>query len=157
MIICGDFSLSPDECQAQMTMWSIWSAPLYLSNDLRNIRSDYRELILNREVIAIDQDPRGFSGIRVVDNSASSVWKKYLMNGDLAVAFLNFDTGGTPSVISVNWQQLNITGSWRVRDLWAQKELNGTFSNSFNSYVNCHSATLYRFRPVSGKPEITQQ
>src|ERR1700761_4287225 len=81
MIICGDFSLSPDECQAQLTLWSIWSAPLYLSNDLRNIQSIYRELILNREVIAIDQDPMGFSGTMIVNNNnVSSVWKKPLAN-----------------------------------------------------------------------------
>jgi len=151
MINCGDFSLSPDECQAQMTLWSIWSAPLYLSNDLRNIKSIYRELILNREVIAIDQDPMGYSGMIVVNNNnVSTIWKKPLANGDVAVAFLNFDEGGTPSQLQVTWQQLGFQSgsSWKVRDLWTQRDLPVATSN-ITSNVNCHSATLYRLSPSS--------
>jgi len=76
--------------------------------------------------------------------------KKPLANGDVAVAFLNFDEGGTPSDITVRWSDLGFPAgsSWRVRDLWMGRNLdnaNGTFTSS----VNCHSATLYRLSPAS--------
>ena len=45
-----------------MTMWSIWSAPLIMSNDLRNIDPIYKEILLNKRVIAVDQDPLGIMG-----------------------------------------------------------------------------------------------
>jgi hypothetical protein len=45
--------------QSQMALWSIWAAPLLMSNDLRTISSEFREILQNREVIAVDQDPLG--------------------------------------------------------------------------------------------------
>ena len=55
----GDFGLSDSQKQVQMAMWSMWSAPLIMSNDLRNIKDNDRELLLNRRLISINQDPLG--------------------------------------------------------------------------------------------------
>lgn len=41
---------------------SIWSAPLIMSNDLRDIAPEFKEILLNSDVIAIDQDPMGKMG-----------------------------------------------------------------------------------------------
>ena len=40
-LIIGDFSLSYDQSQTQMALWSVLAAPLIMSNDLRTIRLDY--------------------------------------------------------------------------------------------------------------------
>jgi hypothetical protein len=64
-IIVGNTELNVEQSKAQMSIWSIWSAPLIMSNDLRTIMPQYREILLNRRVIAIDQDPLGMFG-RVV-------------------------------------------------------------------------------------------
>ncbi|KAK6011771.1 hypothetical protein OSTOST_23133, partial [Ostertagia ostertagi] len=40
----------------------IWSAPLIMSNDLRVLKQEFRDILLNRDVIAIDQDPLGIMG-----------------------------------------------------------------------------------------------
>ena len=45
-----------------MTMWSIWSAPLIMSNDLRDMAPGTREILTNKYVIAVDQDPLGIMG-----------------------------------------------------------------------------------------------
>lgn len=45
-----------------MAIWSIWSAPLMMSNDLRIIDDVYKNILLNKDVIAIDQDPLGIMG-----------------------------------------------------------------------------------------------
>uniref|UniRef100_A0A1I7Z1G5 Alpha-galactosidase n=1 Tax=Steinernema glaseri TaxID=37863 RepID=A0A1I7Z1G5_9BILA len=50
-----------------MTIWSIWSAPLIMSNDLRTVDATSKAILQNREVIAIDQDPMGAMG-RLVAN-----------------------------------------------------------------------------------------
>nr|CDJ97056.1 alpha-N-acetylgalactosaminidase-like [Haemonchus contortus] len=51
-----------DQAMVQMTLWSIWSAPLIMSNDLRVLKPEIRDILLNRNVIAIDQDPLGIMG-----------------------------------------------------------------------------------------------
>lgn len=50
-----------------MSIWSMWSAPLIMSNDLRLIAPVYRDILLNRRVIAIDQDQFGIMA-RLVAN-----------------------------------------------------------------------------------------
>lgn len=52
-----------------MTIWSIWSAPLIMSNDLRNITKTQKEILQNRDVIAIDQDPLGKMGKMILNVS----------------------------------------------------------------------------------------
>jgi alpha-N-acetylgalactosaminidase len=70
MLIIGDFHLkyslkrfwshfSYEESKTQFAMWAIFAAPLYMSNDLRNISDMAVEILLNVEIIAVNQDPLG--------------------------------------------------------------------------------------------------
>ena len=49
-LIIGDFSLSYDQSQTQMALWSVLAAPLIMSNDLRTIRLDYVFLPLGKKI-----------------------------------------------------------------------------------------------------------
>ncbi len=48
-----------------MAIWAIMSAPLLMSNDLRQIGSEYKEILLNKHIIDVDQDELGIFGTRV--------------------------------------------------------------------------------------------
>ena len=61
----GDYGLSYDQQRVQMAIWSMMAAPLYMSNDLRNIKPESRDLLLNKRVIAINQDKLGIQGQRL--------------------------------------------------------------------------------------------
>lgn len=160
MVLCGDFALSIYECRAQFALWSLWSAPLYLSVDLRQLDPAAKAVLQNKEVIAIDQDALGKQGVRVAtygcDDSgmrcAQSVWRKQLANGDLAVVLYNRESYGMPQPIQATWQQLGLRNDavYRVRDLWQGKDL-GTFNSSFTANVNTHDALIFRF--VASKSE----
>ncbi len=56
-LIIGNYGLSLEQARAQMGMWCMLAAPLIMSADLRAIRPEFREILLNREAIKIDQDP----------------------------------------------------------------------------------------------------
>ncbi len=58
-LIIGNYGLSLDQARAQMGMWCMLAAPLIMSADLRTIRPEFKEILLNREAIKIDQDPLG--------------------------------------------------------------------------------------------------
>jgi len=49
-----------------MALWSIMAAPLILSVDLRTINDWARDIILNKNLIAINQDPLGAMGRRIL-------------------------------------------------------------------------------------------
>jgi hypothetical protein len=61
-LVIGNLELPVEQAKVQMAIWSIWSAPLIMSNDLRTIHPAYREILLNRRLIAVDQDPLGIFG-----------------------------------------------------------------------------------------------
>jgi len=77
MIIVGDYGLSFDESQVQMAIWSILAAPLLVSADLRNIRQELKDILLNKDVIAIDQDPLGIQGRRIYQGADGvEIWTR---------------------------------------------------------------------------------
>ena len=64
-MILGNFGLSYEQERVQMGMWAIMAAPLIMSTDLRNLRPASKALLLNKNVIAINQDPLGIQGKRI--------------------------------------------------------------------------------------------
>jgi hypothetical protein len=55
-LVIGDPGLSISEQQSQFSLWAIFSAPLMFSADLRTMAKESRDILLNREIIAINQD-----------------------------------------------------------------------------------------------------
>ena len=43
----------------QMGAWAMFAAPLIMGNDVRNLTGTARSILLNKDVIAINQDPLG--------------------------------------------------------------------------------------------------
>jgi hypothetical protein len=56
MLFIGNFGLSYDQCRAQMALWTIWSSPLYMSNDLRNLRPEFKKILQNKALKQIKQN-----------------------------------------------------------------------------------------------------
>ncbi|CAM9317899.1 unnamed protein product [Lampetra fluviatilis] len=88
MLIVGDFGLSYDQSRAQMAVWAVLAAPYFMSNDLRSMSAAARELLQNRLLIQINQDPLGQQGRRIVkEKSHIEVWSRNLTDGAWALAF----------------------------------------------------------------------
>jgi len=167
MILCGDFALSIYECRAQFALWSIWSAPLLMSVDLRRMDPAAKAVVTNKAVIAIDQDPLGKQGQRVDgtgcnkqgNNCAQSVWAKPLANGDIAVVLYNRESSGMPTKITANWDKIGAPkgSKWVVVDLYEGKTLGG-FTDSFTASINTHEAKIYRLRAAQEEsPKVNKR
>lgn len=89
-----------------MAIWCIWSAPLYMSNDLRRISSDSSELLKNRHLIAIDQDKLGVWGQLVAESEQVQAFVKPVLpvghSGcpSFALVYLNRQTLGSGAKVS---------------------------------------------------------
>ena len=64
-LIVGNFGLSVGQQYVQMGMWAIMASPLIMSTDLRNIDPVAKSILLNKNVLAINQDPLGVQGRRL--------------------------------------------------------------------------------------------
>jgi alpha-N-acetylgalactosaminidase len=71
-LIIGNFGLSYDQSKVQMAIWAILAAPLLMSTELRDVKPEFKAILQNKAILAINQDELGIQGRRV-DNV------KYLM------------------------------------------------------------------------------
>lgn len=65
-LIIGNFGLSLEESKSQMALWTIMAAPLFMSTDLRVISESAKEILQNKLMITINQDPLGIQGRRIL-------------------------------------------------------------------------------------------
>jgi len=149
MLEIGNGGMTYDQYRAHMSLWAIAKAPLIIGCDVRNITKETRDLLLNKEVIAINQDPVGYQGRRIVINDDSSIWAGELSGGAKSVVFFNKDFRSHSFTIS--WDQLGFAADQKVtvRDLWEQRDV-GVFHGYFSkSEVKQTSAEFYKFTPVN--------
>eukprot|EP00112_Aurelia_sp_Birch-Aquarium-sp1_P021005 Seg5548.1 transcript_id=Seg5548.1/GoldUCD/mRNA.D3Y31 product=alpha-N-acetylgalactosaminidase protein_id=Seg5548.1/GoldUCD/D3Y31 len=150
MLIIGDFSLTQDQSKAQFAIWAILAAPLLMSNDLRKMKPWQSEILLNREIIAVNQDKLGRMGKRVAMTSKSQVWARPLVNETVAVVLFNTDTD-SPLSISFTFKQVGFEYSKAVvRDLYQHKDM-GVFQESYKAMVNPTGVVMVTLKPSKGK------
>jgi alpha-galactosidase len=139
--------LNEIEERTQFSMWAIVASPLFLGNDLFDMPQYAKEIVMNKEVIAIDQDPLGIQGdvVKEYDNAKLQVWVKQLKNGSKAVALLNRDT--TARQITVNWSDIGIPGKWLVRDLWEHVD-KGKLIDRYTAEVPSHGTAVLKISPL---------
>ncbi|HEY4454333.1 MAG TPA: ricin-type beta-trefoil lectin domain protein [Pseudonocardiaceae bacterium] len=130
--------LTAPERQAQLSLWSLASAPLLLGSDLTNLDSNDLALLGNSAVIAVDQD--GIPADRVIDSGNEQVFDKRQQNGTWDIGIFNTDTSASHSY-SVSLAQLGLAGSANITDLWSGAS-DGTVSDTFTTTVAPGGVTL---------------
>jgi alpha-galactosidase len=155
MLEVGNAGLTHDENIAHFSMWAMLAAPLMAGNDLRNMNLEVKEILTNKEVIAVDQDPLGMQGIRFLDMGDQEVWVKFLENDEIAVCFLN--RAEVPWKALYDWQRLNIYHAgkairfgeqhYSMRDLWAH-ENTGTTADDLPLDIPPHGVLMLRLKPM---------
>jgi hypothetical protein len=144
MLEIGNSGCTTEEYRTQMSMWCIMASPLLCGNDVRNMSQTIKDILLNTEVIAVNQDPAGIQGTRISANNGLEVWVKPLgsANGTTkAVALLN--RNGYTADITLNFDSIGLSGSVTVRDLWAKAD-RGTFSGSYTMSVPSHGTGMLK-------------
>ena len=150
MLEVGNRGLSYEEQRSQMTMWSIMAAPIMISSDVRSMSNETKELYLNKDMIAINQDSLGVQGHRISDKNGKQVWTKPLKNGDLAVALLN--NNNSTQTVECTFADIGVEGEVEVRDAWQKKDLGPRSSVSIE--LPAHGSALLRLvlKPVPRAP-----
>jgi alpha-galactosidase len=142
-----DQGMNAAQFQSQFSMWAILAAPLMISDDMRSMSASALKTLSNKQVIAIDQDPAGIQGVEVSSSGNGEVWAKPMLNGNVAIAFLN--RGSTP--VSLSTQAANVglpaAAHYRVDNVWSGQTYSG--SGSFSATVPAYSTVLLRVAPAA--------
>jgi len=141
MLEVGNDRMDAVEDKCHMSLWAMLAAPLLAGNDIRSMSDDTKEILLNKELIAIDQDKLGRQGTRVTKDGRTETWMKPLSNGDMAVAMFNRDD--RDQLMIVKWSDLGITGKHEVRDVWHHAD-RGRIKDLFEAEVSSHGAVVIR-------------
>ncbi|HYG82911.1 MAG TPA: glycoside hydrolase family 27 protein, partial [Pyrinomonadaceae bacterium] len=149
--------MSAGEDRAHFSMWAMLAAPLIAGNDLRNMTKETRDILTNREVIAVNQDPLGVQGFQYSVKDKVEVWFKPLAGSDWAMAVLN--RGESPHEFSFDWKNEQVGDTfakraarfdlteYAVRDLWSGRDL-GTTRRALSATVPPHDILMLRLKKM---------
>jgi len=141
MLEIGNGGMTATEYRTHMSLWSMLAAPLLAGNDIRTMNDETKEILLNKDVIAIDQDKAGHQAHRAAQNGDTETWTRELADGSIAVAL--FNKGDSEATMKAAWTNYGIKRAKTVRDLWAHKELSGA-AEGYTVEVPSHGVVLLR-------------
>jgi alpha-galactosidase len=139
MLEIGNGKMTLDEYRTHMSLWVLLAAPLLAGNDLSKMTDQDKSLLMNKDAIAIDQDPMGKQGDRLMESGDLDVWTKPLSGGRVAVGL--FNRSWSVRDVSVNLAAIGFPGGANLRDVWKQKDL-GRQSGVFTDTLVKHGVTL---------------
>jgi alpha-galactosidase len=117
MLEVGNGDLTASENIAHFSLWALIKAPLVLGNDLRSVSQSVLNVITNKEVIAISQDPLGVQGVKISytvaqDSTFASVVYADKCTGSPAQQFKFDATTGTITSILTSGCLAQFTQQW---------------------------------------------
>jgi len=146
MLEVGNGGMSDTEYRSHFGLWAMMTSPLIAGNDITSMSVATRDILLNKEVIAVNQDRLGQQGRRVRDDGDQEVWSKPLSDGSRAVIL--FNRAEKPAEIAVQWPEIGLTRSVRasVRDLWNHKSV-GNIAGRYAAIVPAHGVIMVKVTP----------
>jgi len=143
MLEVGNGGMTIAEYRSHFSLWAMMAAPLIAGNDIASMDAATRSILLNKEVIAVDQDALGVQGRRVSQAGGQEVWVKPLSGG--AKAVLLFNRGDQPATILASADEVGRKKA-KVRDLWAHRDLR--WSGSLKAIVEPHGVAMFTVTPL---------
>ena len=141
-----------EEYRTHFSLWAIMNSPLMIGCDIRRMTPATKEILTNKDVIAINQDIecRGPYCIKQWNNP-DTVFSlvKPLANGDYAIGMFNF--GDRAGEMSLQFWVIGLPAAsgrgLSVYDCWKHEEL-GTFTERFVTTVEPHGCAVLRAKVV---------
>ena len=144
MLEVGNDGLTFNEARAHFTMWCMLAAPLITGNDLKNMSKDIRSILINKELIAVNQDLLGKQGFKIYDGGNFEIWQKPLSNGEITICLLNLEN--QDKNYTINWGKIKIkdySGSYKVKNLWKNKFIGNT-EKAYSVKIPARDVLIYK-------------
>ncbi len=141
--------------KSHFSLWAMMGSPLMIGCDIRNANQVTKDILQNKDIIAINQDPeaRGAYRIKVEPNwfneKDAFVLVKALADGDLAIGLFNFSDNTRE--LTVQFWDMGIPAAsgaaLSMYDCWEHKEL-GIFKERFAAHVPSGDCVVLRAKLV---------
>ncbi len=135
--------MSYEEDKTHFSMWCMMNSPLLAGNDLRNMTSETIEILTNKEVIALNQDPGYYQARRVHRYGDIEIWVKILGKDGVdgkAIAIMN---RGEKQSFKFKPEMALLDKESEIRDLWLHENL-GSIGKSKTFIIPEHGIVLFK-------------
>jgi alpha-galactosidase len=112
--------LTPNEQLTHISLWALQAAPMLIGADMANIDQWTVDLLGNREVLAINQDPLGKAAGRVWADNWTQVWARPLSDGTWAVGL--FNRAPEPMPVTLKFADIGLPDSPPIRYPWTHTD-----------------------------------
>ncbi len=142
MLEVGNGGMTDTEYKTHFGLWAEMSAPLLIGTDLRTATPETLNILKNKDVIAVDQDPLGKQGTVVASSNGTMVFDKPLANGDHSVALYNSTDASATVGTSASALGLPHSAAYLLHDLWAGTTVES--AGAISASVPAHGTVMYR-------------
>jgi alpha-galactosidase len=133
------------EYQSQMSLWCMMASPLAATNDLRNMNAATKNILLNKDAIAINQDALGKQAERKIHTDTLDVFVKPLAGGDIGLAILN--RSDVAQTFNLSFHLLDLYGMYTIDDVWvAEKKIKK--GKKWKALLQSHETKLLRLSKI---------
>ncbi len=130
------------EAKSHFSLWAMLSAPLLIGYDLRNAPQPLMDILGNRDIIAIDQDPAGNQAVLAYDTDDVQILVKTLSNGHKAVAIFNRGLAPAEVTLTASHMKFAATAPVTLKDLWTGATL-PTFSGETKLHLDPRQTLVF--------------
>ncbi|KAL6641243.1 hypothetical protein ACP70R_019424 [Stipagrostis hirtigluma subsp. patula] len=150
MLEVGNGGMTTNEYVVHFSLWAISKAPLIIGCDVRHMSQETYDILANKEVIAVNQDPLGVQGKKVRMEGSNEIWAAPLSGYRTAVVLLNRHATDA-AAITAHWDDLGIPDGTAVqaRDLWLHETLDARFTDKMTFDVAPHSCRMLVLTPTT--------
>ena len=135
----GGIGCTYTEYQTQMSMWCMFASPLAMSHDILNENAATRRILLNKEIIAINQDALGKAARLVQRIGECRVYHRQLTNNRQAIAIMN--PSDKAQRISFPLSFLGKSAKYDFRDVWEHK--NTSVKKAWEGKLEAHETKVF--------------
>lgn len=139
-------SMTEEEDKTHFGMWCIMASPLLIGCNMATIRERPLELLKNRELISLNQDPLGLQAYVVQHTGETYVLVKDILtlHGDTRAVAL-YNPSDRDEVMCISFSEVDLGGQVNVRDLFEHQDL-GTMEGSLTVTVPAHGTRIYKLQ-----------
>lgn len=134
--------LTANEDRTHFGLWCIMSSPLLIGCDMTSMSDQTLELLTNKDLISLNQDPLGLQAYVAKNQDGVYTLVKDIetMNG-LKRAVAVYNSSDIVRKVDLNFADLDLAGSVKVKDLISKEETEET--GSMKVQLRSHSTNFY--------------
>ncbi|AEE96273.1 glycoside hydrolase family 27 protein [Mahella australiensis] len=149
----GRGGCSDEEYRTHFSLWCMMNSPLMIGCDIRAMNRETVNILTNKEIIALNQDPEGRQAYLIergnIGYNNVKVLVKPISDGSFGIGFFNMgDTDARGSLQFWDIGLPSLTGyGFKMRDLWEHEDI-GVYKENYTCDLKPHHCKVFRAKLV---------